>query len=172
MSNVKDVREFAESLNSMLKDYESMQRNDKFMTRVLIQAILTNGGSLSVDPALAEEAENVNYQLEFGDGKITIHGSPKSLWPDGKTLKAEPPTIQPIDPELRMWRTLIRVEYLGNDKVGVIIPGWDPKQIVPIKWDDIPEYVRAHIQPGYRCYAFINIGAKNLEQLRFIDWES
>ena len=85
------------------------------------------------------------------------------------------------------WRTLIRI---GRLKIGptagrkppriqLVIPGWDPKQIIEMPFWSLPKDFRndvhAHftttVNEPYRCHAEVNIGAETWEDLVFSKWE-
>ncbi|MCK5057333.1 MAG: hypothetical protein KAT34_11795 [Candidatus Aminicenantes bacterium] len=72
----------------------------------------------------------------------------------------------------RAWRTLIRIEEIDKD-VGIAfayIPAWNPDEVVRIPLKLIPEELLAK-EPIFRLFAYVNIGAKNYEDLYFEKFE-
>lgn len=61
---------------------EELERDVAFYRRVLVQACLSNGGKIDVDPELYHRAQHPEHRLEFGNGKITLLGSEHSLFPN------------------------------------------------------------------------------------------
>jgi hypothetical protein len=72
----------------------------------------------------------------------------------------------------RMWRTLLRVVSKEDDKLRVVIPGWNPREQIEIPYNIIPPEILAGLEPGSRFHARVNIGAEEAEDLRFEGWES
>ena len=75
----------------------------------------------------------------------------------------------------RHYRTLIRVEAydIAGETIKVIIPGWNPHEIVEFQTKDIPEIVLTRIKEGYvhfHCHIFL--AADKAEELNPILWES
>lgn len=68
------------------------------------------------------------------------------------------------------YRTLLRVAYMGNDKVGFIIPAWSPEDAVDVFYEDIPKEV--HIEQGLRLIAHVNLGAIRAEDIVISDWQN
>lgn len=56
-------------------------------------------------------------------------------------------------------RTLIRVVTVGQRGIGVCIPGWDPKKVVPLFRSDFPEELRDKLEPGQCFLANVDLGA-------------
>ena len=77
-----------------------------------------------------------------------------------------------INPEHKMWRTLVRVRR-SQDGVGVelIIPGWDVKQYVFCPVQAIPPDIFKDMGAGNRYHVGCNIGAEKVEDLCFDRWE-
>jgi hypothetical protein len=74
----------------------------------------------------------------------------------------------------RAWRTLIRVEDVSDDRTPyayVIVPAWNPSEVVRLPLNDIPVPMRASVKPEARLYAFVNLGAETYEDLFFQQWE-
>jgi CheY-like chemotaxis protein len=71
------------------------------------------------------------------------------------------------------WRTLVRIEevYLEISKVYVVIPGWDPSEIVSLPLSMFSESQRKDIVPGARFFAKVNTGADHQEELYFTNFE-
>jgi hypothetical protein len=59
-----------------------LERDLEFYKRILIQACLSNGNKIDVDPLKARAAQAGGYSIEFGNGKITLLGSEHSLFPN------------------------------------------------------------------------------------------
>lgn len=79
-----------------------------------------------------------------------------------------------ISPTRKPWRTLLRVDSIDSEKgyFYVVIPGWNPKEIVRLRLKDVPETIRTRVQQEQaRFHARVNIGAENYEDLFFADWE-
>lgn len=75
----------------------------------------------------------------------------------------------------RHYRTLIRVESydISREIIKVIIPGWDPHQLVEIPTKDIPEIVLSRIKDDYvHFHCQIVISAKTASELNPILWEN
>ncbi len=78
-----------------------------------------------------------------------------------------------FSPSRRPWRTLVRVADADQIKgfFDVVVPGWDPREVIRLRTDEIPERFRRRIAPGVRLYAHVNIGAESQEELFFEYWE-
>lgn len=74
-------------------------------------------------------------------------------------------------PTDKLWRTLIRVEFIAGREAHVVVPAWDSKQVVKVKLSQIPEHIKSHLYEGKRLHARVNIGADEAKDLRFSDWE-
>jgi hypothetical protein len=75
----------------------------------------------------------------------------------------------------RPWRTLVRVEDVSDDRtpyVYIVVPSWNPDEVVRLPLNDIPEAVRPSVRPDARLYARINLGAETYEDLFFQAWET
>jgi CheY-like chemotaxis protein len=79
-------------------------------------------------------------------------------------------------PSRRLWRTLVRVEDIeSEDKPRffyVVVPAWDPKTGLRLRFADLPDDIREVIKPGKRLHARVNVGAEDQEEVYFQDWES
>ena len=76
----------------------------------------------------------------------------------------------------RPWRTLIRVEDLRRLDQGaiflyVVIPAWNPNEVVRLPSQVIPSTLLKELAPGSRLHAKVNLGANGNEELFFEDWE-
>jgi len=72
----------------------------------------------------------------------------------------------------RTWRTLIRIELLTDTTVTVVVPGWNPRDVVELPVHHVPLHVRNTIDSlPFRCDAKVNLGADTARQLRFETWE-
>jgi hypothetical protein len=77
-------------------------------------------------------------------------------------------------PSRRAWRTLIRVEDVSEDRtpyVYVVVPSWNPNEVIRLPLNDIPNPVRVAVKPDARIYAYVNLGAETYEELFFQQWE-
>jgi len=81
-----------------------------------------------------------------------------------------------VQPNRRLWRTLVRIEAVGQDAGThfflAVVPGWDSSRSIRLSFQEVPEHIRAHLKPGTRLHARVNIGAETLEELYFEDWEA
>lgn len=71
-------------VKDLIRELEQLRRDSEFYNRVLMQAVLSHGGKLDIDPSKDVEAKaaiNKGECLEFGNGRVTILGSKYSLWP-------------------------------------------------------------------------------------------
>jgi hypothetical protein len=74
----------------------------------------------------------------------------------------------------RPWRTLIRVDDVregATNWFGVIVPAWDPGEVVRVWFDHVPTEIHGVIRPDARLHAQVNLGASKPEELYFTDWE-
>lgn len=78
-------------------------------------------------------------------------------------------------PSRTPWRTLVRVEEIERDDnprfFYVIVPAWDQKSGLRLRFVDLPDHIRKVIEPGTRLHARVNIGAEDQDELYFQDWE-
>jgi hypothetical protein len=67
----------------------------------------------------------------------------------------------------RPWRTLVRVEeYDGRRRLArVVLPGWNPNEVIRLPAEALPESARASLRQGVRFHAYVNIGAESQEKL-------
>lgn len=75
----------------------------------------------------------------------------------------------------RHYRTLIRIEAYDIESgiIKVIIPGWNPHQIVEFPIKDIPEMVINRIKDDYvHFHCQVNLSAKIASDLNPINWEN
>ncbi len=73
----------------------------------------------------------------------------------------------------KSYRSLVRIEDLDEKSkyVYVVVPAWNPSEVVRLLFTDIPEKVRPHVQIDARLYAEVNLGAESYEELFFRSWE-
>ena len=72
-------------------------------------------------------------------------------------------------PSRKAWRTLVRFQEVSAEDAYIVVPGWNPSEVVRILRRDLPLSLNQRIDPGYRCHALVNIGAEAQEDLYF-DW--
>lgn len=73
------------------------------------------------------------------------------------------------------YRTLIRIESYDSvsETIKVIIPGWNPHEIVEFSTKNIPEIVISKIKDGYvHFHCNVILAADKAEDLNPILWES
>ena len=51
------------------------------------------------------------------------------------------------------------------------VPAWEHSALLRMRAEDIPETVRTMLQPDFRLFAQINLGAERSEDLYFDSWE-
>lgn len=71
----------------------------------------------------------------------------------------------------KLWRTLVRVASITEDKCYVILPGWNVRETICLDLNNIPKDIQPLLFPGKRFHAQVNIGAENKEDLKFENWE-
>lgn len=78
-----------------------------------------------------------------------------------------------VAPSRRPWRTLVRVNDVdpGRGFFYVVVPGWDVRTKVRLDLGNVPDGIRALIEPGKRLHAQVNIGALSAHDLYFDEWE-
>ncbi len=77
-------------------------------------------------------------------------------------------------PSRRSWRTLIDVEDVDETRqiAYVLIPGWDPHQVVSVPLAILPPHIKKQeIKKQRWFHAKVNIGAENMAELYFERWE-
>lgn len=81
-----------------------------------------------------------------------------------------------LRPSRNPWRTLVRIEDIDssisddNPYIEFVLPTWDRNRVIRMPKNDFPKELHAKLEPGYRCYAKVNTGAEQPEDLYF-DWE-
>lgn len=74
-----------------------------------------------------------------------------------------------------MWRTLVRVVRFGpEDYVTVCVPGWDSSRVLTIRLStdvDNDEVKDAMKKGVVRFFAYVNIGAEFVSDLKFERWQ-
>jgi CheY-like chemotaxis protein len=68
-------------------------------------------------------------------------------------------------------RTLVRVEDVDQENAYVILPGWNPQEVIRLTLRTISPDVRSSVKTGVRLHAHVNIGAERQEELYFDQWE-
>ena len=73
----------------------------------------------------------------------------------------------------RSYRTMVRVEDTEKDGpyAYVVVPAWNPAEVVRLLLTDIPETLRSQVKTDARLYAEVNLGAESYEELFFRSWE-
>jgi CheY-like chemotaxis protein len=71
------------------------------------------------------------------------------------------------------WRTLVRIEEIDLQilRVYVVIPGWDPNEVVSLPLLMFSESQRKELVPKARFFAKVNTGADHQEELYLTDFE-
>lgn len=71
------------------------------------------------------------------------------------------------------WRTLVRVDDLDEENgfFYVIVPAWDPNQIIRIKKMDLPKNIQGKLVRKSRVHAEVNVGAEFHQEIYFDNWE-
>ncbi len=75
-------------------------------------------------------------------------------------------------PTKRMWRTLVRVQHMWPDGVGLIIPGFDVHLLVFCPRKAIPPVIYDDMETTKRYHVHCNIGAETGDDLCFDGWEN
>jgi hypothetical protein len=70
-----------------------------------------------------------------------------------------------------MFRSLVCFEVERDDYWYVCVPGWGLQALIGVITTDLPDFIRENIQPGFRCYAKINLGEEDPLNVRFENWE-
>jgi len=75
----------------------------------------------------------------------------------------------------KAWRTLIRVENVRSDgpepAVEMVVPGWNPHQVVPRPLRLFSSRAHSRFVEGFRFHAWVNIGAEEADELYFTSVE-
>lgn len=74
-------------------------------------------------------------------------------------------------PERKIWRAQLVVERSEPDGIDVSFPSWPLDEAIRIRLSDIPATMHARLEPGFRTYAFVNLGATSSDQLYVSRWE-
>ena len=71
------------------------------------------------------------------------------------------------------WRTQIKVVDVREDekRFFVEIPAWS-STVVPLKYQGVPDFITGQLKEGWRCRAYVNLGAEELVDLYVCDWET
>ena len=75
---------------------------------------------------------------------------------------------------MRLFRTLLRINKINNENVYVVIPGWNPEEII-LNIKEIPEEIVSYLLNGgkypYRCHIDCDLNADNKDALNVCNWE-
>jgi hypothetical protein len=76
----------------------------------------------------------------------------------------------------RPWRTLVEIEEVNRDSkppmVYVLIPGWNPDEVVRFPLVIFPENLQQRVVPAAHFFAKVNIGATHYNELYFENFEA
>jgi hypothetical protein len=76
-----------------------------------------------------------------------------------------------IVPSRKVWRTLIRVDDIGDNHLYLIIPSWNSNETIKIPIKDLPVDIQSKAKADVRMHAKVNVGATLSNDLFFLDWE-
>ena len=68
-------------------------------------------------------------------------------------------------------RVSLWFESLDKAMSEIVVPAWNPEEVVAYPIDQLPEHIRARATPGFQCYAKANLGARCSEELYICDFE-
>jgi CheY-like chemotaxis protein len=71
----------------------------------------------------------------------------------------------------KAWRTLIRIDDIKAKNLYIIIPGWNSQQVIALNMNNLPIGLQKKVKPDMRCFAKVNIGNDNPNELFIKDWE-
>ena len=74
-------------------------------------------------------------------------------------------------PQRKTWRTLVRIDDLDELHFYVIIPSWNPNEVISIAKKELDNSVAQSLRQGQRVHANVNIEAKQPYELFFQNWE-
>lgn len=77
-------------------------------------------------------------------------------------------------PARRPWRAQVHFLEADEDQASayfIEIPGWEGTEVLRIRADDVPAKLRPHLAPGLRCFAMVNLGAEDVDDLFVTEWE-
>lgn len=107
--------------------------------------------------------------------KIPVIINPDDFQPDS-LIRGLEICIDELNGKIRTdrkgWRTLLRVDYIDESNIYVLIPGWNPNDIVMLNKTDLPKHIIEEIRPESRLHAVVNIGTEYSKDLYFTDWEA
>lgn len=80
-----------------------------------------------------------------------------------------------VAPDRKTHRTLVRVEDVDQEgnhrRAFVIVPAWNTTEAIRLRLKDIDDKYHSIFVPGFRCFARVNLGADNSDNLFFTNWE-
>jgi hypothetical protein len=76
-----------------------------------------------------------------------------------------------ISDERKPWRTLIRIDDVDSSHIYIVIPAWNPNEIISLNTEDLPRDIQEIISTDLRLHAKVNIDAESGNDLFFLDWE-
>jgi len=68
----EQINALAADLTRCLQWANEVNSERRLLLRVLAQAVLTHGGTLTVDPSLSRQAEACASRVLIGDGKVML----------------------------------------------------------------------------------------------------
>lgn len=72
----------------------------------------------------------------------------------------------------KVWRTLIRVDFVDENHFYFIIPAWNLNEGISLPKSDVPDEIRHILNDDIRLHARVNMEAASKNELFFINWES
>lgn len=69
------------------------------------------------------------------------------------------------------WRTLLRIDSTDEAHIYVLIPAWNPNEIVMLNKADLPSEIVKIAVTDHRLHAVVNVGAELSKDLYFTQWE-
>lgn len=68
-------------------------------------------------------------------------------------------------------RTLVRVDDVSENHIYILMPGWNPNEMVSVNKNILPHGIFKELKPDTRLFALVNTGAANSRDLYFSNWE-
>ncbi len=77
------------------------------------------------------------------------------------------------DPKRCLYKTFIYVTAIDSqaESFSFVIPGWHKNAKITLPLRDLPKKLQGLVVSGKRLYARTNLGASDVEELWFEDWE-